>query len=170
MQQEGRQTGLADVAAAYHPGHQRGPGTPAEFRTEEVDDSRVLGHFEQCARFRRVPRERLLTQDVLSRAHRLRRDRRMGVRRCRDRDRVDTRERERLVQRCRAHRHVEPLGPLEGPPGIASHERADGEARGAQGPNVRETAEAGADDDCIQITHGVPRASLRVVVSRPENG
>ena len=168
VQQEGRQTRLAYLAGAHHPRHQRRAGTPAELRTEEVHDSRVLGLAEQDAGLGRVPRERLLAQDVLPRAHRLRGDRRMGVRRCRDRDGVDIGERECLGERCRRQRHVEALGALPGPAGIASHERAHREARGAQRPHMGEAAEARTDDGRIQIAHPLPSSRHRTRTKLPQ--
>ena len=111
-----------------------------------MHDAGGLGRVEHPARFVGVAGERLLAQHVLARRDRLERDRRVRVRRCGDRDRVDSGERERVGEVREAVRDVEALGAFGGLLGVAPDERVHVEAGGAERAQVRDAAEAGAHD------------------------
>ena len=96
VQQERRELGRADLAPGDDSRRRCLARRPAELGAEQVHDAGRVGGVEHPARLRGVTGERLLAQHVLPGGDGLERDRRVGVRRRRDRDRVDTGERERV--------------------------------------------------------------------------
>ena len=159
---DGGEAGLADRTRPDRPRQRRLSGVPAELGSEHVHDARRLGRGEHAPRLGRVAGERLLADDVLARRDRGQRELGVGVRRGRDRDRVDPVERERVVDRRQRERHLEERGTFAGPVRIPADERAHVDARGAQRAHVRDAAEARPDDDRAER----PRLAHRPQVPR----
>ena len=147
VQHEHREARLTDRTFPDGAGEQGLARVEAELGAEEMDDARAFGRGEQRAGFGRIARERLLAQHVLAGRDRLARERRVGVRRGRDRDRVDAVDRERIGERRARVGHGEGAGARRGLLGIAADDGAHVEAGGAQRAHVREAPEARPDHD-----------------------
>ena len=98
VEEDGCETRVADRSGPDRPRQRRLTGVPPELGAEQVHDPGVLGGREHAPPFGRVTGERLLADHVLPRGDRGERDLRVRVRRSGDRDRVETAQRECVVE------------------------------------------------------------------------
>ena len=150
VKEERGKTGSADPPAAHDTGQQHPARRVTELGPDEVDDARRLGRREHLARLGRVARERLLTKDVFAGRDRFEHEGRVGVRRRRDGDGVDTGAIERVAERCARARDAETRRAVGRLRGIAPCQCTNVEPRGTQRAHVRQAPEPRPDDNDTQ--------------------
>jgi len=152
MQQERRESRLADRSLRDRTRQRRLSRIEAELGAEQRHEPRLLGRPENGLTLRYVSREGFFADQMFPRGDRLQCDFRVAVRRGGDRHRTDVRECECIVDRDESQRYFELLCPAPGLYGVATHDCADLEARLSQGANVGEATETCTKHDDAELS------------------
>ena len=156
LKEEGGEARLADLAVVHRTGGEGLPRGPAELGAEQVDDTGLFGGVAHAPRLGGILREGLLANDVFSGCDGGQHDLGMGIRRGRDGDGVDPRQRQCLAEGGEPVVDPEQGGPCGGLVGVAAHQGAHVEAGAPQGPQVGQDTESSANHHRTELFVGLP--------------